>query len=433
MSLWKAAYLYYTAEEGAVVMDKDKLNWHILLKHFKKKSKNSGRIAKNREHIKQVKRRKQKEWVARIKNKMIKYKRVLIICGSIVICILFVIGGFGIVRAVGRNRLYNKAETTQPDMQLPPEEETVGETSEEAEAEPEPEQTKWKEGWVKYKDKIYEYKEDILTFLVMGIDKNSDVKEVKEGTDGGQADALFLVVVDSTDKSIKIVGINRNSMTDIKIYDEKGEYVDTVKAQIAVQHGFGNGVEESCEYQKEAVEKLFYGLPIHGYAAVNMSAIPTINDAVGGVDVKVLEDLTRKDKSLVKDEQVHLMGKSAFWYVQYRDTSVFASADLRLARQKQYLNSFIAAAKKAAREDISVVLNLYQAVMPQMVTDVSLDEVAYLAPILLDYRFGTDNFYMMEGEMVMGEKFEEFYPDETALYEMILEVFYEEVNLDEEP
>lgn len=414
-------------------MDKDKLNWHILLKHFKKKSKNSGRIAKNREHIKQVKRRKQKEWVARIKNKMMKYKRVLIICGSVVICILFVVGGFGIVRAVGRNRLYNKAQTTQPDMQLPQEEETVEEPSEEAEAEPEPEQTKWKEGWVKYKDKIYEYKEDILTFLVMGIDKNSDVKEVKEGTDGGQADALFLVVVDSTDKSIKIVGINRNSMTDIKIYDEKGEYVDTVKAQIAVQHGFGNGVEESCEYQKEAVEKLFYGLPIHGYAAVNMSAIPTINDAVGGVDVKVLEDLTKKDKSLVKDEQVHLMGKSAFWYVQYRDTSVFASADLRLARQKQYLNSFIAAAKKAAKEDISVVLNLYQAVMPQMVTDVSLDEVAYLAPILLDYRFGTDNFYMMEGEMVMGEKFEEFYPDETALYEMILEVFYEEVNLDEEP
>lgn len=414
-------------------MDKDKLNWHILLKHFKKKSKNSGRIAKNREHIKQVKRRKQKEWVARIKNKMMKYKRVLIICGSVVICILFVVGGFGIVRAVGRNRLYNKAQTTQPDMQLPQEEETVEEPSEEAEAEPEPEQTKWKEGWVKYKDKIYEYKEDILTFLVMGIDKNSDVKEVKEGTDGGQADALFLVVVDSTDKSIKIVGINRNSMTDIKIYDEKGEYVDTVKAQIAVQHGFGNGVEESCEYQKEAVEKLFYGLPIHGYAAVNMSAIPTINDAVGGVDVKVLEDLTKKDKSLVKDERVHLMGKSAFWYVQYRDTSVFASADLRLARQKQYLNSFIAAAKKAAKEDISVVLNLYQAVMPQMVTDVSLDEVAYLAPILLDYRFGTDNFYMMEGEMVMGEKFEEFYPDETALYEMILEVFYEEVNLDEEP
>ena len=81
-----------------------------------------------------------------------------------------------------------------------------------------------------------------------------------------------------------------------------------------------------------------------------MKAISTINDAVGGVEVTVLEDLTRKDKSLVKDAKVHLTGKTAFWYVQYRDTTVFGSADLRLARQKQYLNGFVAAAKKAAKD-----------------------------------------------------------------------------------
>jgi hypothetical protein len=34
----------------------------------------------------------------------------------------------------------------------------------------------------------------------------------------------------------------------------------------------------------------------------------------------------------------------------------------------------------------------------------------------------------MEGETVMGEEFEEFYPDEDALYEMILDVFYEKVE-----
>ena len=33
----------------------------------------------------------------------------------------------------------------------------------------------------------------------------------------------------------------------------------------------------------------------------------------------------------------------------------------------------------------------------------------------------------MKGEVQMGEIFEEFYPDETALYELILRVFYEEV------
>lgn len=404
-------------------------NWRII--PARKKEKKTGRFEKNKEHIKQVKRRKRKEWIEHIKEKMLKHKRVLIVCGSILICLFVALCGVGVVRAIGRNRLYSRADANQLDMQLESELENEEEQEDTEQTETETKKSEWKEGWVKYKGKIYEYKEDILTFLIMGIDKNSDVKEVKEGTDGGQADALFLAVVDSTDKSIKIVGINRNSMTDIKIYNEEGNYVDTVKAQIAVQHGFGNGMEESCEYQKEAVEKLFYGLPIHGYAAINMSAIATINDAVGGVEVTVLEDLTKIDKNLVKDEKVHLMGKSAFWYLKYRDTKIFASSDLRLARQKQYLNSFIGAAKRAAKEDISVVLNLYQAVMPQMVTDVSLDEVAYLAPILLDYQFGEKSFYTMKGETVMGEQFEEFYPDDTALYEMILEVFYEEVEQNE--
>lgn len=384
----------------------------------KRRRKKPGRYERNREHIRQVKLRKKRQQKERVKAEVLRHKRVLILCGSIAACVVIVLSTFGIVRAVGKSRLYDTADTEQPAMQIAAEEETVTEK----------ERSRWKEGWVKYQGEIYEYKEDILTFLIMGIDKNSDVKEVEEGTDGGQADALFLAVIDATDRSVKIIGINRNSMSDIKVYDEEGEYVDTVKAQIAVQHGFGNGMEESCEYQKEAVEKLFYGLPIHGYAAVNMSAITTINDAVGGVEVTVLEDLTKKDQSLVEGEKVHLMGRSAFWYLQYRDTGIFGSADLRLARQKQYLNCFINTAKNAAKEDISIVLDLYRAIMPQMVTDVTLDEVAYLAPMLLEYRFDEDSFRTMDGETVMGEQFEEFYPDETALYELILEIFYEKVE-----
>lgn len=400
------------------------------LRHMRlsEKKKTSGRYKKNQEHIRQVKKRKQREEYERIKRRILKRKLLVAVIGSIALFILLVSGGIGIVRAVGKSRLYDKADKKQPEMQRTLTEKGITEEGIMEEDITEEEAAEWKEGWVKYKGDIYEYKSDILTFLVMGIDKNKDVEKTAEGTDGGQADALFLVVVDSSDRSFKIVGINRNTMTDIDIYDEKGAFVTTTKAQIAVQHGFGDGMEVSCEYQKKAVENLFYGLPVHGYAAVNMNAIATINDAVGGVEVTVLEDLTKKDKSLVKDTKVHLMGKSAFWYVQYRDTTAFGSADMRLARQKQYLNGFIDAAKKAAKENISVILNLYQAVMPQMVTDISLDEVAYLAPLLADYRFGENSFYTMTGETVEGEQFEEFYADETALYEMILEVFYEKVE-----
>lgn len=353
-----------------------------------------------------------------MKSKKKGIKIVLMVLLEITVLVVVVGIIFQVVRMMGKNSLLNKVQDAP---ELTPVIASVPLSKEEEE--------KWQQGWVKYRDKIYAYNEDIMTFLVMGIDKYSDVEKVDEGTNGGQADALFLAVMNPHDKSITVVGINRNTMTDIDVYNEEGNYVNTVTAQIAVQHGFGDGVEESCEYQKKAVQKLFYNLPIHGYAAVNMIAIPAVNDAVGGVDVTVLEDLTKIDKNLKQGEKVHLEGKSAYWYVKYRDTGIFASADLRLARQKQYLTAFIGEAKRAAKSNLSIVLELYQDISRQMVTDISLDEVSYLAPILVDYSFGNDNFYMMEGETTMGEKFEEFWVDEEALYKLIIDVFYEEVTI----
>lgn len=357
------------------------------------------------------------EKLARKKKRRRRRLAVTILCQ---ITVLFVIlaTAFQILRMVGRNSLQGRAEAAVPDLSpILAQQELTQE-----------EEQKWQQGWVKYEDRIYAYKEDTLTFLFMGIDKNSEVQEVAEGTNGGQADALFLVVMDPSEKAVRVIGINRNTMADIDIYNEEGAYVTTTKAQIAVQHGFGNGMEESCGYQIKAVAKLLYGLPVHGYAAVNMSAISDINDAVGGVEVEVLEDLTVKDPALAKGERIRLTGEQAFWYVKYRDTEQFASADRRLDRQKQYLNALIGAAKQAVRQDVTAALELYKEISSRMVTDITLDEAAYLAPILAEYQFDTDHFYMLKGETVKGEKFEEFYVDEEALYEMILEIFYEEVT-----
>lgn len=319
---------------------------------------------------------------------------------------------------MGKNHLYQKVSAQQPVLQDAPGAEAL--TTEES--------GQWQDGWVKYKDAVYAYNEEILTFLVMGIDKLSDAEEVAEGTDGGQADALFLAVLNPHNKRMKVIGINRNTMTDIDTYNENGDYVSTVRSQIAIQHGFGNGLEESCEYQKKAVENLFYQLPIHGYAAVNMSAIAKINDAVGGVEVTVPADLDGFTEEFTEGKQLHLWGENAFWFVKYRDTDVFGSADLRLERQKQYLDGFIGAAKQAVHKDVSVVIDLYQAVRPQMVTDISLDEAVYLAPVLAEYAFEQEDFHLLPGETVMGDKFEEFYPDEDAMFEMILDIFYEKVQ-----
>ena len=293
----------------------------------------------------------------------------------------------------------------------------------------------WQEGWLQYEGRIYEYNDDIMTFLIMGIDKKGEVENSRDATEGGQADALFLVVADRRKKEIRLVGINRDTMVDINAYGAYGEGTDgSAKAQIAVQHGFGDGKELSCELTRDAVSELFYNLPIHGYAAVNMDAIPVINDAVGGVTLEVLEDIDtdKYGKSIGKiwreGEEIHLQGMEAYYYVRWRDRERFESARLRLARQKQYLEAFLERARSETKKNIMLPVRLYGDLSKYMVTDISIDETAYLAGELIGYTMDPQGIYTLSGETKKGDAYEEFYPDEEALRALMIAVFYREVE-----
>lgn len=286
-----------------------------------------------------------------------------------------------------------------------------------------------KEGRVCYNGRSYEFNEDILTFLIMGIDQRSEtVQEYTEGFEGGSADAVFLVILNPHKKKMQILAIDRNTMTDVDVYDYYGTYTKTVTAQICVQHGFGDGTTGSAAYMEKAVSNLLFGLPINGYCAVNMSSIARINDAVGGVDVVVLEDMTKWDKSLVKGKTVHLTGSSAVAYVRGRDLNAFGSAAGRLERQKQYINALIRKAKSELKGNPALPLVLYRELQPYMVTDLNAEKVTYLASMAAGFDFGSMDVYKVPGETVMGDVYEEFYTDKDALYELILELFYEEVE-----
>lgn len=354
-----------------------------------------------------------------------RHKQILFwTAGTIIAIVALAYTSFWIVSAIGRANLRSSVMAA-PKLENAPVEVEVMPVLEDA--------AEWQEGWVKYDNQIYAYNEDILTFLIMGIDKTKDVKEVAEGTDGGQADALFLVVLNPHNDSLSVIGINRNTMTEIAIYDANGAFVKNMEAQIAVQHGFGNGVEESCEYQVKAVRHLFYEIPIHGYAAINMDAVVTLTDMMDGIDLTALEDVRNvkgKSKNIIihQGEEVHLDGEKAYAYVRDRDVTEFASADHRLDRQKQFITAYIKKAKEKTKENISFPVEVYQQVASQLTTDVSVDELTYLVSIAKNYSFHDNAFYSMQGETVKGEQFEEFYVDEKQLFEMILKVFYEPVN-----
>lgn len=321
------------------------------------------------------------------------------ITGILIFAILF-IGIFFVIRTTGKNRLHNKTELPSAP--------------------------------VRYQNALYKYNENILTFLVMGIDKGKETFEPWEAeldnSGNGQADALFLAVLDTENHTIKVIGINRNTMTDIYLCDDTDAPIPTSFSQIALQHAYGADETVGCEYQVKVVQDLFYHLPIHGYVAINVDAVPAINDMVGGVDVDVLEDITLHDANLMNGARVHLMGESAYWYIKYRDIEQFASVDMRTKRQIQYLNGFIGAAKRSVKKNPFLALQLYQKLKPHMNTNISAVETVYLASVFPQYHFDESSFYKIQGETVMGEKYEEFYPDDDALLTLILDTFYQKVG-----
>lgn len=286
----------------------------------------------------------------------------------------------------------------------------------------------WQDDWIVHEGYTYDYNEDITTYLIMGIDKDEEeVQEVYGEIDGGQADALFLLVLNPHDESVRVIGVNRNTMTDVDILDEYGNYVTTTVAQVAVAHGFGDGLQESCKLEEVAVSNIFHSLPIHGYAAINMSAIPRINDAVGGVDVVPTQTFTAGVYNFRENEKVHLDGKMAYAYLRGRDESVAGSANSRLQRQKEYLVAYMHKLKEISGDDPELSSKLYKTIEKQMTTDVTLQQFISMAGRLAKYRMPEDGFYLLKGATNIGDRFEEFYPDKDALDELMLDVFYDRV------
>lgn len=298
----------------------------------------------------------------------------------------------------------------------------------------EPAEEKYGEHAVMYRGEAYVYNEDILTILVMGIDSLEKLPKPDEVTDyimGGQADTLFLVVINPHIKEIQLIAINRNSMTEIDVYDSDNNYVRTDLLQVCLQHGYGSGLEDSCERQVQAVSRMFYDLPIHGYLAMNMAAVPILNDSVGGVRLEVMENVPWGTEVIASGagNTVTLEGMDAYYYLQYRDVEVFDSASMRLARQKQYLNAFARQAISATKSDISFPVTVLERLSDYTVTDINASKVMYLATTYLNYAFNTDGIYTLEGETITGGGgFEEFYVDEDSLYALIIDIFYEKAQ-----
>lgn len=284
---------------------------------------------------------------------------------------------------------------------------------------------------ITYKGEKYRWNDNISTILFLGSDRTVEQQEARESVIGinGQADTILLGVIDNKNKKISFINVNRDTMTNVAQYTPDGDYAGDKQMQICLAYSYGKDNEEGCKMMASTVSNLLYGIPIDSYARISYDAVPMLNDSVGGVTVKVIEDMSSADPALVKDAKVTLTGSQALRYIRWRNKMVTETNELRMARQKQYFYAFMNRTIEATRADLTLPLGLYNNAKPYMTTDITPSRVTYLTSKVLEYGVKGDAIHSVAGSSTDGASgLVEFHADDVKLYEMILNTFYNKVK-----
>lgn len=277
---------------------------------------------------------------------------------------------------------------------------------------------------LEYEDKEYVLKDNIETFLVLGLDKFDGAISADSHESGIQSDFLMLFVLNNETKQCEALHINRDTMTNVNRLGIDGTKIDSFTKQIALAYNYvadGND-KVRCGNVKDSVEMLLQGVDINHYLSLTMDAVPAMNDLVGGVEVTVIDDFTGIDDTLIKGEKVTLMGEQALRYVRTRYGLDDSTNNTRMKRQQQYINALYDKTISFIKSDEEFVAELVKTMDDYVVYDSSDFKMQKFAEKFDDYEFL--GIRKLEGETKMGEEFIEFYPDEDSIWETVIDLFY---------
>ena len=223
-----------------------------------------------------------------------------------------------------------------------------------------------------YNGKTYVERTGITSVLLMGVDR-TDLSPVQTGyRSGGQADFLLLIVIDSSQRKVSMLHINRDTMVDIVTLGILGKKVGTRSAQICLSHAYGANQLENGQYTMEAVSNLLEGIELKQFYSMNMSAMPTLNDVLGGVTVTMPGDYPELDPSYVKGAKITLNGQQAYDFVHGRMNVGNTTNSDRMLRQRAYMDGAQEVLmKKLTSGDTDFINRLYDELGDSLTTNIT--------------------------------------------------------------
>ena len=277
---------------------------------------------------------------------------------------------------------------------------------------------------VEYNGKTYLPNNDIVAFLLIGVDSIGEMQSSGYFRNDSLADFICLIAFDTKSGSSTIIHINRDTMTDITILGMNDREVGETRAQIALSYSYGDGGESSCRNTKKAVSELLGDLNISYYLSMTMDAVPILNDAVGGVEVLVEDDFSAVDPTLQQGQRVTLRGDQALTFIRSRHHVGEMTNLSRMSRQVEYMQNFYLRFKKAIQNNPQFLVSSFKDISPYIVTNCSDRALSYISKKIGNSEL--KEVVSLPGEAVLGDTYMEYHLDQEQLQELILRIFYKE-------
>lgn len=272
------------------------------------------------------------------------------------------------------------------------------------------------DGSIIYEGTRYEMNSHIDTVLFLGIDSSSQEREGIGITEGGRSDTIILFVIDNDNQVITPLEINRDTMVDVDIYDNDGNFLAKGTEQITMQYAYGNTPQKASNLTREKVSDLLGRKRIGSMISLTMDGIEPIVDSIGGVTFQLMSDETDIDSSYREGAVIHLDGAAARDFVHNRDVETRGSNISRMSRQTQFMLALFQTIKSQGN---SIIETMENAAGEYLYEDIDADSVDHLA----HYEYSKE-VLSIPGENVEGELHDEFYIDDDKLTELILDLFY---------
>jgi anionic cell wall polymer biosynthesis LytR-Cps2A-Psr (LCP) family protein len=278
---------------------------------------------------------------------------------------------------------------------------------------------------VEYKGDKYRYNNRIITILLAGLDSEGPLVENEGYTVAPRADSINLIVIDTQEKKLSIIGLDRNTLTEIRKYTYNGTDRGLFRDFLCWAYTYGNGGEVSCENLREAVSLLLYDVPVNRYIMANRSSLEGLVELIGSVKVTVPnDDLMEIDPKYKKGSVVEIDASNIEQFVRYRDTSKDFSNEGRMERQKAYLTAAADQILETLTTDPQESWKKIQQMEECIQTDITRSQYLDLVNDLEEIDRDSIEYIIPEGTLSAENRYDEFYPDQEKLLDLVVKTFY---------